>query len=414
MTKSKYRSGSNANLLKTHNLKAILHSFLYNQHVSRAELAQKTMLSSTTITNLTSEMLDEGIILEENVQDTTEKRQVGRPRTMLSLNPNARVSIGVHIGIGTFRIALTDLYANIKANKNYQFEMDNDPQEVINLIIQAIRLLIEDNHIDQKMIIGIGVGASGLVNHQQGLNVLAPRLGWKNIPIQNILQKELNVPVIVDNNVRTMALGEAMFGNGRDVDVLAFIYGRVGVGAGFVVKGQVYRGSGAGAGEIGHTIVIPKGGAACRCGNYGCLETIISESVIIQEAHLLAEKNPDSLLNIYATDHAHLKPIERVFLAADNGDPYITEMVKDKAGYLGIALSNLVNILNPELIILGGIFGYAGNTFIDETEKKLKSLTFANLGEKVTLQPTQFGWDANIVGASALALSNFFYNPVNE
>ncbi len=414
MTKSKYRSGSNANLLKSHNLKAVLHSFLYNQYVSRAELAQNTLLSSTTITNLTAEMLEEGIIVEESIENSGEKRQVGRPRTMLSLNPEARYSIGVHIGIGTIRVALTDLYANIKFSHHDPFEVDDDPHAVMERIGNSILQLIENNTIDRKLLIGVGIGASGLVNHQQGVNVLAPRLGWKNIPIQSILEKEVQLPVIVDNNVRTMALGEAMFGCGRDVDVLAFIYGRVGVGAGFVVKGQVYRGSGAGAGEIGHTIVIPKGGAACRCGNNGCLETIISESVILQEAQEIAAAHPHCLLNSPSSIPTHLKPIERVFRAADLGDPYLSAMIKDKACYFGIALANLVNILNPEIIILGGIFGHAGNSFLQETEKNLRSLTFANLGEKVTLQPTQFGWNANIIGASALALSNFFYNPVHE
>ena len=143
---------------------------------------------------------------------------------------------------------------------------------------------------------GVGVGASGLVDPATGVNVVAPNLGWHDVPIREILARRLKMPVFVDNNVRAMALAEAMFGAGRGVSTLAFVYSRVGVGAGFVVAGDVYRGSRAGAGEIGHTTMIPAGGARCRCGNTGCLEMLVSEPEIVRQAQVLAARAPDSLL----------------------------------------------------------------------------------------------------------------------
>lgn len=414
MTKSKYRSGSNAVNLKSHNLHAILHSFLYNPNVSRAALAEKTMLSSTTITNLTAELLQEGIIFEETLSDHPQKRNVGRPRTSLRLNTTARLSIGVHIGIGAIRIAVTDLYGNIIAKNTKAFNLSDDAKIVLDQIAILIQQLLTENNIEHTKIVGVGIGASGLVDSALGINVLAPRLGWKNVPIQAILEEKLDLPVVIDNNVRTMALGEAMFGHGRDVDVLAFIYGRIGVGAGFVVNGEVYRGSGAGAGEIGHTILDPTNGAPCSCGNKGCLETILSEPIMVKEAEAIAKDNPTCKLNTLILSYPDKPRIELVFEAAKLEDELMTIFLKKKALYFGIALANLVNILNPELIIVGGIFANAGETFIQETEKVMKNHTFAKLGDKITLSPTKFGWNANVIGASALSLSNFFYNAYEE
>ena len=126
--------------------------------------------------------------------------------------------------------------------------------------------------------------------------MLAPSLGWRNVPVAEIMARLTDRPVMVDNNVRAMALAESMFGAARDVNMLAFVYSRVGVGAGFVVGGQLYRGTQYGAGEIGHTTVIPVGGKPCRCGNTGCLETLVSEGEIVRQAGVLAEKSPASIL----------------------------------------------------------------------------------------------------------------------
>jgi glucokinase len=258
-------------------------------------------------------------------------------------------------------------------------------------------------------VIGVGVGASGLVNFEEGINVLAPRLGWKNVPIQRMIQNRLELPVCVDNNVRTMALAEAFFGAGRGVSVLALVYGRIGVGAGIVVNGQVFRGSGAGAGEIGHTTIIPQGGETCTCGNKGCLETLLSEPVWVRHAESIAASHPDSILAAYLKRKDGLSPIEQVLAAATDGDLLARQFIEDRSCYLGIALANLVNVLNPELIILGGMFAQGSDLILPVAEAKMRQAAFAGLGENVKLAVTSFGWRAGVIGAAALALTTFFY-----
>jgi glucokinase len=247
-----------------------------------------------------------------------------------------------------------------------------------------------------------------LVNPDTGVNLVAPNLGWREVSIKNFLTERLKLPVCIDNNVRAMALGEALFGLGKNVRMLAFVYARIGVGAGFVVDGQLYLGSGAGAGEIGHTTLISENGEPCRCGNSGCLETLVSEPAIMALAQSLVEQNKDGIL-AKQLQHVENPTIAQVFAAARAGDEPTRQMLVDRARYMGIALANLVNILNPELILLGGILAQGQDLLLPTIENTVRRRAFANLGEQVRLQPTSFGQNAGMVGGAALALTHFFY-----
>ncbi len=404
-------SGTNINSLKAHNLQTILMSFLHERSLSRAGIAKSTSLSSATVTNLIKELIDQGLVVEEesDADEAPGKRRVGRPRTMLRLVPQARYAIGVHIGVGLFRVALTDLYAEIIDNRIVAYDPESPASQILDCISAEIKGLITENHIEKDKILGVGVGASGLVNHQTGVNVMAPRLGWKEVKIQDVLEAETGFPVRVDNNVRAMAVGEAFFGDGRDVNVMAFVYGRIGVGAGLVVNGQVYRGVRASAGEIGHTIMIPDGGDLCECGNRGCLETLVSEPVLIKKAEKLAEQNPESLLARHLGQENGRDPIEKIFTAAREGDELTQKMIADQIRYLGLALANLVNILNPEMILLGGMFAQGEDLILPITQEVMQETAFCGIGEKVDLRPTRFGWRAGVIGAASLALLDFFF-----
>jgi predicted NBD/HSP70 family sugar kinase len=216
------------------------------------------------------------------------------------------------------------------------------------------------------------------------------------------------LPICVDNNVRAMALGEAMFGNSREIQTIAFVYARIGVGAGFVMDGNLYRGIGAGAGEIGHMTMISEGGDRCRCGNRGCLETLVSEPVILKQAAEIARKNPQGALATWLQAGKTLS-IEQIFEVARQGDLAIQAVIDQQARYMGIALANLVNIFNPETIVLGGMFAQGEELFLPLIETTMQERSFANLGERVQLRTASFGRNAGVVGAAALALNSFFY-----
>lgn len=400
--------GSNSSTLKSHNMRAVLLTLLKHKDISRVRLAELTGLSATTITNLVTDLLDQGIVTEEGTKPPQSRRKVGRPRTALRLVPHARHAVGVHIGVSSVRVAVTDLYARPLNFLSLAHPGAASPSEVLKEIASLIEEAIAQSGVDPDGMVGVCVGASGLVNPHTGVNVFSPNLEWRDLPIRERLTGRLGLPLCVDNNVRAMVLGEALFGAGQGVSALAFVYARTGVGAGFVVDGQLYRGSAAGAGEIGHMTLIPDGGEPCRCGNTGCLETLVSEPVMVRRAEELAREDREGILAA-SLAHGEGTAVERVFEAARAGDTATLDMLNERARYMGIALANLVNVLNPELIVLGGVFAQGQDLLFPVVEKTMRQRAFARLGERVELQATSFGQQAGVVGAAALALSTFFF-----
>lgn len=398
--------------VKEHNLHAILSTLLRCGSTSRVDMARRTGLSSTTITNLITLLLEQGIVEEAGKDGGAGRTGAGRPRTLVRIIPQARCAVGIHIGVDTIHVGVTDLFGNLQA---YRIEQQPDtaggagaasPEQILRLAADMADAALAESGGCRECLVGIGVGASGLTDPHTGINVLAPSLGWRDVPVRDILAERTGRPVMVDNNVRAMALAESMFGAGRDVNMLAFIYSRVGVGAGFVIGGELYRGTQYGAGEIGHTTVIPAGGAPCRCGNSGCLETLVSEREIVRQAGVLAARAPDSLLGHALAREAS---IEAVFEAARGGDREALALLDERAFHLGTTLANLVNLMNPDKIILGGLFAAGADLMLPRIEDTMRRRSFAGLGERVALGVTTFGRKVGVIGAAALALDAFFY-----
>ncbi len=380
-------------------------------------MARLTGLSSTTITNLVALLLEQGVVEEAGREPggcdgRGERTGAGRPPTLIRLVPQARCAVGIHIGVDTVHVGVTDLFGALQAHRVAQHPQDATPEQLLRMAAELADAALEESGGCRDCLVGIGVGASGLTDPGTGVNVLAPSLGWRDVHIRDILEEITRRPVLVDNNVRAMALAESMFGAGRDVNMLAFVYSRVGVGAGFVIGGELYRGTQYGAGEIGHTTVIPVGGAACRCGNTGCLETLVSEGEILRQAHALAARSPNSLLARTlgaAGSPGAERSIEAVFEAARGGDRDAVLLLDERAFYLGTTLANLVNLVNPDMIILGGLFAAGADLMLPRIEETMRGRAFAGLGERVTLGVTTFGGKVGVIGAAALALDAFFY-----
>jgi glucokinase-like ROK family protein len=404
-------TGSNINLIKAHNVRAVLLNMLNHETSYRVQIARQTALSTTTITNIIDELIEQGIVSEYGAEEVDGRRRVGRPRAAIHLVHNARYAIGVQMAVKSYRVGLANLKAEIQHCQSFPIHPDSTPEDVLSGISEQVRDLIATHQIQRDQILGVGVGATGLVNYKTGVNILSPNLGWENVPIQETLVGQLDLPVVVDNNVKAMALGEAFFGSGKKASSLAFVYGRTGVGSGIVMNNQLLRGANLGAGEIGHMIIKTDSKKQCRCGQYGCLETLVSETALVAEAIETARQNPHSLLaSCLASED--LTPIQALLKAAREGDLFAQEMLTQAGYYLGIALANLVNLLNPEMIVLGGLFAQAEDIMLPVTRHTLEQKGFAGLGKEVKLQSSSFGWQAGIVGAAALALTAFFYlNP---
>ena len=399
----KNRSASNSLVIKAQNMRVLLLALLRQQPISRIRLARATNLSTTTVTTLVAELLEQGVICEAGTDLEAATAGAGRPPLALRLRPESRCALGIHIGVRRVRVALVDLQANILDHEVYDITPDEPAEHAIARAGDLGAAILARHHAlsQQGALVGIGVGASGLVENQSGTNILAPNLGWRNVPLRRILSERFVLPVVVDNNVRCMALAESLYGVGRNARALAYVYARIGVGAGIVVDGEIYRGADYGAGEIGHWVMTPNSGDLCRCGNRGCLETLISESVLMERAHAI---DPELI-----TDRPNA--LAMVFAAARDGHLSLVEMLEERAYYVGIALANLVNVINPQLIMLGGWLYDAFDLIEPVIERTMRRHAFGGLGNRVDILPTSFGAYSGVIGAGVLALENFFYTP---
>lgn len=403
--------GSNLITVKAHNMQVILLNLLYEGNISRSELARRTQLSNTTISNLVAELLEEGLIQECDFEDSDiiANRPVGRPRTAICLQPNSRFVIGVHLGVGMFRVALNNLKNDIVVNRVEKFDTQDQPLQVLEQISACVESLIKESKVIREQILGVGIGLSGIVDFETGVNVYAPNLGWQQVPARAFLTERLNLPVIADNNVRCMALGESYFGNGRGLDSLVFVYGRIGVGAGFICKGQVFRGSSMGAGEFGHNIILLEEGNTGIGTKQKELESLVSETAISQQAQKIRRTHPQGIFAEVIRENPDLRLVDCLIKAADQGDNDVQSMLADRAFYLGVAMVNMVNLYNPKMVILGGLFAQSGKYFLEPVVETVRKMAFADLGKCVQIETTQFGWKAGVIGAAALALTTFFY-----
>lgn len=402
--------GQNVSAVKSRNICAILMNLLYHEPIYRVKLAKAIAISTTTVTKLIDELISLGIV-EEKLEEINGLRCVGRPQNAIFLNRDAYHAIGVHIGGGMFRIGVVNLRNEILHNRMDNYDLKSPAIDVMKLIIKKIESMIKECQIKREKILGIGIGAPGLVNSISGEIGYAKNQGWWNVPISTIFKENLGFPVVVENNVRSMALGETLFGVGKDVNTLLFVYGRLGVGAGIVVNHHIYHGSNLGAGEIGHTFIIQNEGNDELLGEHHTLEDLISAPVLIEQARALKSKNPDSLLAKTLQSQDGNQAIEEIYNSARQGDVFAQKLVKKHAQYLGIALVNAVNLINPELILLGGMFNQGIDLYLPVIRHMVDTMTFAEIGKKVKIRETSYGWKAGLLGASALALSNFFYLP---
>jgi predicted NBD/HSP70 family sugar kinase len=390
----------NGNSIKSENQRTLLLTLLRHQPISRIRLSRRTGISSTTVTNLTAPLVQAGIVSEVGPDLLAITAGAGRPPLALALVPDSRYALGIHIGVRKSQIALGTLEAQLIDQCVVAHHQGESPQQVLERLAQAARQLAAENGLalDSGRIIGVGVGASGLVDNEHGINIWAPSLNWHDVPIARNLST-LGLQVVVENNVRSMALAESLFGGGQGRRVLAFVYARMGVGAGLVIDGHIYRGSRHAAGEIGHWTLLPKDGEICRCGNRGCLETLISEAVLVAEGGRLA---PEILTDA--------DPLEALFTAARSGHQSLQKMLSERAEYLGIALANLVNVINPEVILLGGLLYQGYDLFQPVVEATMRQRSFKGIGLQEEMRPATFGMDAGAVGAVTLALDTFFYS----
>ncbi|SDC33022.1 Sugar kinase of the NBD/HSP70 family, may contain an N-terminal HTH domain [Terribacillus halophilus] len=369
-------------LMKTVNRSLILNKIRISAPISRADIAKETGLTPPTVSILVKELIEQGLVEERKLGTSSG----GRKPTMLHIRTDEWFVIGVDAGPGTVDCILTSLTGEVLGSVSHQLHVKTN-KEFLDQVVQAIQQLLDDHSLQREQIIGIGVAMHGVVDAETGDSRLAPLLGLRNIPIKQELEDRFGISVKVDNDARAMALGEAWFGGYELQDSMVAVNIGQGIGAGIIIQGKLFHGAAGLAGELGHMSIDPNG-TVCACGNRGCLQTLASGPAIAQQAGL-----------------ANGEAVHQAALAGDKA----AQAVLERAGRtLGIGLVNLIHLLNPDRIILGGGVMGSAAFIIPPLKKEIASRALTDQAAQTEIMISNHGKHATALGATALQLVDLF------
>lgn len=281
---------------------------------------------------------------------------------------------------------------------------ERGPEGVIERIARVVRDVVDESDLSMKEIRGIGIGAPGAVNTVEGRVIFAPNLNWKDVPLKKALEKELEVPVFLENDCKLHTLGVFDAELKGKVRHLIGIFLGTGIGAGVMIDGKLYTGFNGSAGEVGH-MVIDIDGPECGCGNHGCFEALASRRAIFRTIQSAVKKGQETLLvDMLGKDLADMRSGD-IRKAIRRGDRFVEKVIEQAAEYTGIAVGNLINLFNPEVIVLGGgIIEQLEHEMLPIIEKVARAHALPGTAKGIEIMATRLGDDAGITGGAVLAL----------
>jgi glucokinase-like ROK family protein len=407
MPKGKKNSTADQVWVRRMNRSLILETLRTKDTLSRAGLASITGLNPSTVSNIVNELLTENLVRETDLRQP----EIGRPSRMLELNPLGGCALGVEINVDYLLAILTDFTANIL----WRQRVSIDPREGQEKILDDIEALIADGMTAKDTsnlpILGIGVGVPGLVDYRSGILRIAPNLHWQDVPIQDILHRRFRIPIYVENEANAAALGEYLFGAARGVDNFIYLSAGVGLGGGIVLDGKLFRGSYGYASEVGH-MTFDAGGELCGCGKRGCWETFVGPRAVERRVRRTLRTGAESIMREMAGGSLENITFDNVLKAAEQNDEVALAALSEVGRYLGIGIANLINIFNPEMIVLGGALNRASPIILPVVERAVESNTLSPNWENVEIVPSAHGTDASVMGAVALVLDEILREPI--
>ncbi|MCK5779441.1 MAG: ROK family protein [Psychrilyobacter sp.] len=388
----KHKTG-NSDLIKRINISNIIDILKTQGMKSRAELAILTGLTPASITKSTKKLIDLDILLESG----TGKISGGRPPILLDINKNAGYILGIYLAPTKIKGILTSIKGEIISEETYILEK-KDKSYILNLLFTLIKILIKTSK--NKRILGIGIALNGMVDYDRGISIFSPHYHWKDFNLKKVIEEEFDIPTIIDNDVRAMALGTHHQGVGINESNFIIINIGEGIGAGIILNNKLYRGENYSAGEIGHVIVEKNSSHLCSCGNHGCLEALIGSKRVIEEIKIKI-KTPN-FYNEYFS-------LQKFYKSVNLKEPKSLKILEDISENLGYTLSFLVNLFNPKVIIIVGEINNSKNIFYDLLEAKVKKYALNSSTRNLNIIPSQLkGVDAATIGATILVYQNLF------
>jgi len=394
------------NLVRKFNTAVVLNTIRHRAPLSRAEVAKHTGLNRSTVSQIINALLERKLVQETILQSD----RVGRPGLLLELNPAGGFAIGIEIGVDYISLVVTDFLANVL----WRQRIKSDAHDSIDQILERAYKMTEDGlqkgYALNLTPLGIGLGVPGLVDLQHGELMFAPNLGWTNIPLTRLWSQRFNLPVFVDNEAKAAALGEYYFGAAQGENNFIFLTGGVGLGAGIMIDGKLFRGSHGYAAEVGHMIMDPQG-EQCGCGKFGCWETQVSPRAVIRRFRETLRQGVPSTVMQDANNDLDNIIFEIIANAATQGDNAAMIAIQEVGERLGFGIANLVNVFNPELVILGGELNYASELLLPVVRKVVNENSMNLESNNLRIVASVHGQDACVMGAISLVLDDILHEP---
>ncbi|WP_221351043.1 ROK family transcriptional regulator [Streptomyces beigongshangae] len=381
--------------IRTANRYGVLRQIIARSPVSRQELAAATGLSLATVATLVGELLDLGMLTEVGFEDSAG----GRPRGLVGVNASGGALIGVDIAETYVRVELFDLALRVLARAGEDLRPGGSrPEQVVGHVVSAVGSVVTQAGAGGARVLGVGVSVPGQVDREAGVSEYAPNWDWHDVPLLALLAEHLAYPLYLDNPLRACAVAELWFGAARGRGDAVVVNLGTGVGAGLLLGGALHRGVGNSAGEWGHTTLVLDG-RPCHCGNHGCVETYVGAPGIMLN---LREASPGSALLHPEDQTATIDALARAVAARD---PVATAVLRDTARYLGAAVADLVNLLNPEVVVLSSWVAAAlGEPLLHEVREAVARYALKRplAGTEIVLSPIPT--DPVCLGAATFAL----------
>jgi predicted NBD/HSP70 family sugar kinase len=378
--------------LRRQNRAAVLWSLYLSQPCSRQELGAATGLSAASVTNVIRELIDEGVVIETGLAES----DGGRPRTMLAMNPRYGYVIGVDIGETRTRVELFDLTMTERARAEYPLDQaaEHDVAVVVGQIAAGLDTVLAGSGIDREAILGVGVGVPGIIERGPEVLVHGQTYGWDAVPLEKLLRAHTDLPLRFDNGAKTMGRAELWFGAGRGARNAVMVLIGSGVGASLISGGATYEGATSSAAEFGH-VTVAVGGRKCRCGASGCLEAYVGAAAILERYGRPMAANDQELA------------LAELIGAAD-ASSRAAGLLGETAGYLGAGIGSLINLFNPERVILGGWAGLLlGARLLPEIRESARRHSLRHPFAATSIELGQLGPGAVARGAATLPVESF-------
>ncbi len=377
--------------LRERNRRRVLDTLRTAGVTSRAELARRTGLSRTTVSSLVGDLVREGLVAERPARPAAAGAQGGRPPVLVSLERRAGAAVGVDFGKSHVTVAVADLGHTVLAEQRRELPGDHRSATGLDFAAELVDAALAEAAVDRNLVLGVGMGLPGPIEAATGTvgsSAILP--GWVGVAAARALSERLGLPVAVDNDANLGVRAERVWGAAAGVDDVIYLKLATGIGAGLILGGRLYAGVGGTAGEIGHTI-IDEHGPMCRCANRGCLETMASGAAAVELLRPTLGKD---------------LTLPRLVELTLDGHPACRRVVADGARHIGRAVANLVNLLNPRRVVVGGELAACGDVLLDPLRQECTRHAIRSAGEDVEIVPGALGERAEVLGALALVLQD--------